>query len=421
MFRPRLLAGPLDEALADTPVVVVAGPRQAGKSTLAAHVVTARHGTWLSLDDAATLDAARTDPVGFVSGRSGLVGIDEAQRAPELLLAIKSEIDRGRRPGRFLLTGSTRLLGGPRLSDSLAGRMQALTLWPFTQAELGTDPKAGGLIDRAFGGNLSGLQPQVTRAEVVERAARGGYLPALERTGGRRTAWYDSYVEGVIDREVRAVSDATYLRELPRLLRLTASRTSGELNVSDLARDLGLSRPTTDSYLAHLEAVFLVQTIPAWSTNLTARVVRRPKLVLTDTGLAARLLGGRARADDQIAGRLVETFVTNELRAQAEWSVARPGLFHYRDRDGAEVDLVLETGDGRVVGIEVKAGGTVRSEDLRGLRLLQHRLGDEFAAGIVLCTAPSSVHLGERLWTVPVSALWSAGPKSPPVGDELTG
>lgn len=281
MYRHRLLIGPLAEALADTPVVVVAGPRQAGKSTLAEHVVTDAKGTWLTLDDAAVLDAARADPVGFVSGRTGLVGVDEAQRVPDLLLAVKAEVDRERGPGRFLLTGSTRLLGAPKLADSLAGRMEALTLWPFTQAELGDAAAAPGLIDRAFGDDLSGLRPSaVTRAGVLDRAAAGGFLPALARTDRRRTAWYDSYVSGVIDREVRAVTDATYLRELPRLLRLCAARTSGELNITDLARDLGLSRPTTDSYLAHLEAVFLIQTIPAWSTNLTARVVRRPKLVI---------------------------------------------------------------------------------------------------------------------------------------------
>jgi predicted AAA+ superfamily ATPase len=286
--------------------------------------------------------------------------------------------------------------------------MEALTLWPFTQAELGDSTAAPGLIDRAFGDDLAGLRPSaVARAEVLDRAAAGGYLPALARTGRRRSAWYDSYVAGVIDREVRAVTDATYLRELPRLLRLAASRTSGELNIADLARDLGLSRPTTDSYLAHLEAVFLIQTIPAWSTNLTARVVRRPKLTITDTGLAARLLGGRLRADAELAGRLIETFVANELRAQSEWSEARPGLFHFRDRDGAEVDLVLESGDGRVVGVEVKVGATVRAEDLRGLRLLERRLGPDFAAGVVLCTTAEPRHLGGRLWTFPFSSLWA--------------
>lgn len=408
MFRDRLLAGPINEAMADTPVVVVAGARQVGKSTLAAHLVAAYGGTWLSLDDTATLDAARSDPVGFVSGRSGVVGIDEAQRVPELLLAIKAEVDRKRRAGRFLLTGSTRLLGAPHLADSLAGRMEALTLWPFTQAELSAASSPPGLIDHAFGGDLGGLRPtSASRAEVLDRAGRGGYLPAIERSERRRTAWYDSYVAGVIDREVRALTDATYLRELPRLLRLAAARTSGELNIADVARDLGLSRPTTDTYLAHLEAVFLVQTVPAWSTNLTSRVVRRPKLTLTDTGLATRLLGPRLRSDDEVAGRLVETFVTNELRAQAEWSAARPTIFHFRDRDGAEVDLVLESGDGRVVGVEVKAGATVRAEDLRGLRLLEHRLGDGFAGGIVLCTAPAPLHLGGRLWSMPISALWS--------------
>jgi uncharacterized protein len=407
VYRHRLLAGPLGDALADTPVVVVAGARQAGKSTLAARVVAEAGGTWLTLDDAAVLDAARTDPVGFISGRRGMVGIDEAQRVPELLLAIKAEVDRARRPGRFLLTGSTRLLGAPRLADSLAGRMEALTLWPFTQAELGDGVVVPTLIDRAFGDAIAGLgPPAVSRSEVLERASGGGFLPALARNGRRRAAWFDSYVAGVVDREVRAVTDATYLRELPRLLRLCAARTSAELNIADLARDLGLSRPTTDSYLAHLEAVFLIQTVPAWSTNLTARVVRRPKLTVTDTGLAARLLGGRLRTDAELAGRLVETFVVSELRAQAEWSEARPSLYHFRDRDGVEVDLVLESGDGRVVGIEVTAGATVRAEDLRGLRLLEHRLGSDFAAGIALCAAPEPRHLGGRLWTLPISTLW---------------
>jgi predicted AAA+ superfamily ATPase len=403
-----MLAGPLADALGDTPVVVVAGPRQAGKSTLSSHLVAERNGTWLTLDDAETLDAARTDPVGFVAGRPGLVGIDEAQRVPELLLAIKAEVDRRRRPGRFLLTGSTRLLGAPRLADSLAGRMESRTLWPFTQDELAGTLPATTFVDRAFDGTPIGADaPALTRAEVLERATAGGFLPALERSGRRRTAWYDSYVDAVIDREVRAVTDATYLRELPRLLRLLAARTSGELNLADVARDLGLSRPTTDGYVAHLEAVFLVQTIPAWSTNLTARVVRRPKIVLTDTGLAARLLGGRVRSDPDVAGRLVETFAGNALRAQAEWSHTAPRLFHFRDRDGAEVDLVLESGDGRVVGVEVKAGATVRAEDLRGLRLMAQRLGDDFACGVVLCTVPEPRHLGGRLWVLPLSALWT--------------
>lgn len=402
-----MLAGTLAEVLADTPVGVVAGPRQAGKSTLAAHVVAERSGTWLSLDDAGTLELARADPEGFVRGRSGLVGIDEAQRVPDLLLAIKAEVDRDRRPGRFLLTGSTRLLGAPRLADSLAGRMEALTLWPFTQAELGDVGTQTRFIDAAFEGDLGSLRPAgVSRQAVLDRASAGGYLPALERTDRRRSAWYDSYIAGVIDREVRALTDATYLRELPRLLRLAASRTSGELNIADLARDLGLSRPTTDSYLAHLESVFLIQTVPAWSANLTARVVRRPKLTVTDTGLAARLLGGRIRTDAELAGRLIETFVTNELRAQSQWSRTRPELFHFRDRDGAEVDLVLESGDGQVVAVEVKTGATVRPEDLRGLRLLEHRLDADFAAGVVLCTVAEARHLGGRLWAIPVAALW---------------
>lgn len=244
---------------------------------------------------------------------------------PELLLAIKAEVDRARRPGRFLLTGSSHLLGAPQLADSLAGRMEALTLWPFTQAELDGAAGVPALIDLAFGAALSDLDPPaVARSEVLERAGAGGFLPAPARAGRRRNSWFDSYVAGVIDREVRALTDATYLRVLPRLLRLCAARTSGELNVTDPARDLGLFRPTTDSHLAHLEAVFLIQT------------------------------------------------------------------------PSCPVDESHGSGP--------------------RLRLLEHRFGPDFVAGIVLCTAPEPRHLGGRLWILPISARWQPGTRWP--GDE---
>ncbi len=409
---PRFGLTHLRDALADTPVVAVNGARQVGKSTLVTQLLDRPGGTQVvTLDDATQRAAADADPNGYVR-RDGLLVIDEVQRAPDLLPAIKAEVDRDRRPGRFLLTGSSRLLSTPEMSRSLAGRVEIVDLWPLSQGEVAGRRER--FIDALLGWESGlGVSSTLQRADYMARVCAGGYPEPRARSGRRRQAWFANYVTTVVERMVADVADIDRLAWMPRLLRLCAARTGNELNVRSISDDLGLPYRTVGSYLTHLDAVFLVQLVPAWSRNLTSKVVRRPKLVVTDTGVAAHLIGVDERALDRVAapaaGPLLETFVALELRKQAGWAAADVELSHFRDRGGVEVDLVVEARGGEVAGVEVKAASTVRAGDFRGLRLLADRLGDAFVGGVVLYTGQETVPFGDRLAAVPIAALWEAG------------
>lgn len=408
---PRFVRQRLEEALLDTPVVAVNGARQVGKSTLVADVVADRRdgARIVTLDDATQLEAALLDPRSFVE-HDGLLVIDEAQRAPELLAAVKATVDRQRTPGRFLLTGSTRLLTLPEMSESLAGRVEIVDLWPLSQGELERRP--GCFVDALFAWS-AGLRvdSDVTRSDYDDRICAGGFPEPLTRTGRRRHAWFDSYATTVLQRMVLETAEVERLAAMPTLLRLCAARTGNVLNIRDLASDAGLPERTTSTYLGHLQSVFLLQLIPAWSRNLTSKVTHRPKVMLADSGLAADLLGVDAEALQRPTGPigpLLETFVAMEVRKQLGWAETAAELFHFRDRGGIEVDLVLEARDGRVAGIEVRASSTVRAGDFKGLRLMRDRLGDQFVGGVVLHRGPEAVPFGDRLLALPVSALWHA-------------
>jgi predicted AAA+ superfamily ATPase len=415
LLHPRFSLANLRDALADTPVVAVNGARQVGKSTLVTELLDRPAGARaVTLDDATQREAARADPHAFVR-RDGLLVIDEVQRVPEILPAIKAEVDRDRRPGRFLLTGSSRLLSVPEMSASLAGRVEILDLWPLSQGEL--TGRREGFVDAIFGWSPQLLaDADLTRADYLERVCAGGFPEPLGRTGRRRQAWYANYTTTVVERMVAGVADIDRLAMMPRLLRACAARTGNELNIKAIADDLGLPVRTTSAYLAHLQTVFLVHQLPAWSRNLTSKVAHRPKLLIPDTGMAAHLLGVDARAlskpTSAAAGPLMETFVAMEIRKQLGWAATDAAMYHFRDRNGAEVDVVLEARDGRVAGVEVKAAGTVRASDFRGLRLLADRLGDQFAGGVVLYTGPEPVPFGDRLAAVPLAALWSGSSTS---------
>lgn len=399
----------VSEALADTRVVVVNGARQVGKSTLARLALQARPGAAARfLDDAAEREAARDDPAGFVR-HPGLLLIDEVQRVPDLLLAVKYEVDQDPRPGRYLLTGSARLLGLREIPDALTGRTETIELWPLSQGEI--DGRPDRFVDAAFrhGSALDPGPSELRKADYVERAVRGGYPEAVRRPPGRRRArYFDSYVADLIARDVRLVSDVERPADLRALLGVIAARMSGLAVVEAIARDVGLPRQTARRYLDVLELVFVVRTIPAWSSNLTQRAVATPKLLVNDSGLAARLIGfpGPGRS----VGPLLENFVLGELARQLTWSDEPVRLFHFRDRDGVEVDAVLERASGEVVGIEVKASDTPRSDDFRGLRHLARKLGDRFRAGFVLHTGPQSLPFGDRLRALPMDALWRSEP-----------
>ena len=405
---PRQIEPRLVEALADSPAVLIHGPRQCGKTTLARMVGSTRGYRYVTFDDDVVRDAAQDDPLGFAAGLPERVILDEVQRAPSLFSALKLEIDRRRTPGRFLLTGSTHVLLVPRLSDSLAGRLETLRLHPLAQCEL--EQHGSGFLDALFSGELPIERSERLGGQLPDRIVAGGYPAALTRPPGRRRAnWYHNHVEALVQHDVRDLASIRRLEVLPRLLAGAAGQTARMFNASDLAAPFEVTRPTIRDYTTLLERVFLLERLPAWHGNRLSRLVKRPKLHLCDTGIASALLGmdGPALAHDRtLFGQLFESFVYQELRRQASWNDAHLSFHHFRNKDGVEVDIVIEGGAGRIAGVEVKASGTVRSADFRGLRKLQAALGDRFAGGVVVYDGEATVPFGARMHAVPVQKLF---------------
>lgn len=362
----------------------------------------------MSFDEEAVRDAARRDPVGFVEGLPRRTILDEVQRVPELFTSLKAAIDERRAAGRFILTGSASVLLVPKLADSLAGRMGILRLHPFAQCEiLGKRPR---FIQTLFRGGFRTRLTDRLGMELAERIVGGGYPAALaRRTPARRRAWYRDLVETQIQRDVRDVARIHSLDALPRLLALAASHTSQLLNVSDLAAPFQVTRQTIHDYVTVLERVFLLDRLPPWHSNRLSRLVKAAKLHMGDTGLACALLGIDAvvlsRERDRL-GPLLETFVLQELRRQASWHPDPIDFFHYRDRDGFEVDVVLERGSTAIAGVEVKAAASVNDADFRGLRKLREAAGRRFAAGVVLYDGTAAIPFGDNLFAVPLRSLW---------------
>ena len=411
---PRFAAPRLAEALDDSPAVLIHGPRQCGKTTLARTSEASRGYPYVSFDDDAVRAAAAADPMGFVADLPERVVLDEVQRAPAIFAAMKLAIDRRRTPGRFLLTGSSQVLLLPALADSLAGRLETLRLHPLAQCELERRPPD--FLDVLFGNGFAFEQRERLGKGLAELIVAGGYPAALTRPPGRRrTNWYRDYLDALVQRDVRDLARIATLEALPRLLALAATQTAQLFNVSDLAAPFQLSRPTIRDYVTLLERVFLLERLPPWHTNRLSRLVKTPKLHVADTGLAGALLGadaGALVANRPLLGQLLETFVFGELRRQASWHEAPTAFFHFRDRDGVEVDLVLERGAGMIAGVEVKASSTVTTSDFRGLRKLAGATGTRFAGGAVLYDGENSASFGDRLYAVPLSRLW-AGPSGP--------
>lgn len=410
-LRPRHAEQLIAAALEDTRVVLVSGARQSGKSTLVRLTADGRVTERRDLDREQDRAAALADPTGFVSF-DDLVVIDEIQRAPDLLLAIKVAVDEDPRPGRFLLTGSSSLFGLRGAPDALPGRMETVELWPFSQGEIDGSPD--GFIDAAFalGPNLR-HESTVTRADYAARIVRGGLPEAVARSDARRRGRFlDSYVQALIDRDVRELARIEQAPQLRTLIRLLAARSASLIVPGALESDLGLSRPTIARYMQVLEEVFLTKRIPGWSRNLGSRATHAPKLIFVDSGIAAQQLAVDAHTmlrPGQPFGPLLEGFVVAELARQATWSEQMVDLFHYRDQNKVEVDVILENRQRKVVAIEVKAASTVRSDDFSGLRKIADRLGDDLIAGIVLYTGAGTLAFGDRMRAVPVSALWETG------------
>jgi uncharacterized protein len=409
---PRKARGLLTEALSDTRVVTLNGARQAGKSTLARLAAQEYPDALVRLlDDPATLRAAEDDPADFVD-HDGLLVIDEVQLAPELFRSIKVAVDTDPRPGRFLLTGSAQVLALRQVPDALPGRMEIVELWPFSQGEIDRSPD--GFIDAAFThGPALSRTSTLRKRDYLERAIRGGFPEAVRRSPRRRAAFFESYLTSLIERDIKELAAIERRGDLRRLLALLAGRSGGLLVPGTLAGESGVPRTTLNRYLELLTAVFLIKQIPAWSAGQTHRAIGTPKLAFVDTGIACYLLGQdatRLGEPDGSAGPMMETFVLMEAARQLTWSSERARLYHYRTKDRVEVDVVLETPDGRVVAIEVKAGATIRAEDLAGLRHLAQRLGSRFVAGYVLYTGQQTLPFGDRLRGLPIDALWECAP-----------
>lgn len=418
---PRHIFPLLAETLADTPVVLLNGARQTGKSTLAQSLSASNAYRYLTLDDQAVLAAAKNDPVGFVAGLGGPVVLDEVQRAPEIFLPIKAEVDRDRRPGRFLLTGSANVLLLPRIADSLAGRMEILSLWPLSGAEMANSP----IFNRAdwlFDGEIQAWTiPACERRHLAMTLLTGGYPEAVGRSSPRRrAAWFESYLQAVLQRDVRDLANVEQLTEIPNLLQLLAARSGGLLNFAEVSRTGRLSQTTLKRYFTLLETLFLVVRLPSWERNPGKRMVKAPKVFLPDSGLLAHLAGitqDSLAAGSGLPGSLVETYVLGELLKHLAFSERGITLSHYRTQTNIEVDFILENRLGKLTGIEVKASNSVDGKDFKALRHLKETEPQSFQRGIVLYAGREVVAFDVDLFAVPLSMWWA----DRPVGSRIDG
>ncbi len=405
---PRFAKERIEEALSDTRVVLISGPRQSGKTTLAMDVATDRT-PFLTLDDANVLRSAVNDPVGFVRGLDRAV-IDEVQRVPDLLLAIKNLVDDDKTPGRFLLTGSANLMTLPKVADSLAGRMEVIKLLPLSQSEIiGTKSN---FIDRAFAGERPSVDHIIVGSELIEIVLSGGYPEALGRKKwARKQDWYHGYLDAIVQRDVRDVAQIDQLAVMPKLLSVLAEHSGQLVNYSAIGGALNLNHVTTRKYVSVFESLYLVHTLQPWFSNRLKRLTKSPKLHFLDAGLLASM---RNVSPDVVAkdktgfGSILETFVFSELRKISSWSEQRCSFAHFRDKDKNEVDLVLENRRGEVIGIEVKSSATVSAADFSGMRKLADACGDKFVQGMVLYDHDKIVPFGENIFAAPLSSLWSS-------------
>lgn len=405
-MKNRYISNTVSLALNDTPVVLLHGPRQAGKSTLAQDFAE-KSATYFTFDDLTTLSMAQTNPEEFLASVPGRIIIDEVARVPEIFLAIKRTVDMKRESGRFLLTGSANILLLPQLADSLAGRMEIIPLFPFSQVEI--LQTTVNFVDQVFS-DESFSNPTLLDLDIWKCAVLGGYPEILNRQSEqRRSAWFESYVTSIVLKDIRDISHVFAVRELPRLLNIMASRAAGLLNYANVAADAQMPQTSVKNYIALFETIFLISILLPWSTNINKRFVKAPKVMLNDSGLLAHLLGIddiKSVKKHPQRGRLLENFVFTELYKQSTWSNIRCKLFHFRTHAGIEVDFLLEASDKRIVGVEVKSSSSVTAADFKGLQQLAEMVPDQFHRGIILYTGDKVIPFGKKLVALPMQKLF---------------
>ena len=396
------------DALSDTPVVVISGPRQSGKTTLAKQLQ-APNSTFITLDDLTQLDAAKRDPIGFIRNLDSMSTIiDEAQRVPELFLAIKQSVDENRAPGRFLLTGSSNALMLPTLADSLAGRLEVIELLPLTACEM--DHRPSTFLDKIVNGVTPTAQSTRIRKTLIKKVLAGGFPePMTRKREERRFAWYQQYLNSIIQKDLKDIGQIEHIAVVPKLIRLLANQVGQLINYSDIANKLDITRQTVTKYITLLEQLYIFNRLSAWHKNDNKRLVKTPKIHIVDSGLLCALRSlteAKLSENYHVFGNILESYVVNEIKRLATWSPEPIELSYYRDKDKVEVDLVLETVNGNLIGIEIKAAATVTGEDFKGLRKFQTLVGKKFLMGMILYDGDHSTQHGDKLYSIPIGCLW---------------
>lgn len=412
---PRRIVEVAKDRMEEDLVIAIHGPRSVGKSTVLRRLARECNADIVDLDDLATRDAFTADPSLFVSQGTSLF-LDEYQQVPESLDAIKAELNRSSIPGRFVITGSTRHDTLPPAAQALTGRLHILDLLPLSQGEMvGVRENFLEIVLRNPNAAIKSNAQGLTRSDYIERVCAGGFPLAIRREGSGRARWFDDYVRLSVERDVGQI--APRLRQaslLSPLLERLASQTGQVLNIAAIAEQIGMAKSTTEVYVRHLEAVYLLRRLPAWGKSLRSRVGKLPKIHIVDSGLAARLLRltpARLAKLDPTAmsefGHLLETFVVGEIFKQSTWLDEPVRLAHWRTRDGDEVDLLAEADDGRVVAFEVKASARVSDDALMPMRKLRSVAGEAFTGGFLLYTGDRSYTVDDRIHVVPINRLWT--------------
>ena len=409
MTYARFLKPKILNALDASPIVLLMGGRQTGKTTLMKEIAQERGMDYISLDDIRYLNGARADPIGFLEQFKRPLIIDEIQRAPELALSIKQKVDEGRTSGMFALTGSSNPLVAPKLSDSLAGRMFILQLWPLSQAEIrGNQPHFLNLLfDREW---VPGIYTRWGREEMIQSLLVGGYPSVHTLIPSMQEEWFNSLLRTLLERDIQDLAHIRKLEELPILMQVLADRSSSVLNMAEVARTIKMPNTTLSFYLTLLEALFLILRQPAWHKNSTKKMSKSPKAYVVDPGMMAFLIGADANrllAQPSLLGKLLETFVVIELEKLIGWSSMRLQSYYYRTATGIEVDVILENRAGELVGIEIKSSETVRTDDFDGLRSLKEHVGSQFIRGIVLYPGADTISFGGNMYALPITSLFS--------------